>query len=80
MGHKTQYLRPDDPHFPCDVVEARYLADCYFYQTSHMLRVFDGDFASVASECRHAPGTVLGNSASGPTVATLAAPHAATRP
>ena len=55
MGHETQYLRPDDPHFPCDVVEARYLAECYFFQTSHMLRVFDGDFASVASECGTLP-------------------------
>ena len=51
MGHETQYLRDDDPHFPCDIVADRYRADCYYYQTTHMRRVFDGDLASVAREC-----------------------------
>ena len=51
MGHQTEYLRYDDPHFPCDVVAPRYMPDCYFYQTSHMLVVFGRDYAAVASEC-----------------------------
>ena len=51
MGHQTQYLRDDDPHFPCDVVAPEYAPDCYFFQTSHMLIVFDGDYAAVAREC-----------------------------
>lgn len=53
MGHQTQFLRADDPHFPCNVVAPQYAPDCYFYQTSHMLTVFDGDFAAVAHECTH---------------------------
>ena len=55
MGHVTQYLKDDDPHFPCDVVEERYQSPCYFYQTSHMLRVFDRDFAKIAQACAEAP-------------------------
>lgn len=55
MGHFTQYLRDDDPHFPCDAVEERYQVPCYFYQTSHMLKVFDRDFSKVAEACEETP-------------------------
>ena len=54
MGHATRYLKNDDPHFPCDIVRERYKAPCYFYQTSHMLKVFDRDFAKVAQACAEA--------------------------
>ena len=57
MGHKTEYLREDDAHFPCDVVEEQYMPDCYFYQTSHMLKVFDYDYSQVAQACLEAPST-----------------------
>lgn len=56
MGHTTEYLRPDDPHHPCDTVAAAYVKDCYYYQTTHMLRVFDSDFAAVAATCAGLPG------------------------
>ena len=55
MGHVTRYLEDDDPHFPCDVVAERYMVPCYFYQTSHMLRVFNRDFSKVAKACTEAP-------------------------
>ena len=55
MGHTTEYLRPDDPVYPCDVVADRYRADCYFYQTSHMVRVLGYDMAAVAQLCAEAP-------------------------
>ncbi len=51
MGHTTEYLRPDDPHYPCNAVAERYRADCYYYQTSYMWRVFDGDMSRVARQC-----------------------------
>ncbi len=57
MGHLTEYLRPDDPHYPCDAVAADYVDDCYAYQTSHMLAVFGGDFAAVAATCAELPGS-----------------------
>ena len=55
MGHTTEYLRPDDPHYPCDMVAADYVDDCYGYQTTHMLAVFGGDFAAVAAACAGLP-------------------------
>lgn len=57
MGHVTQFLKDDDPHFPCDIVDERYQVPCYFYQTSHMLRVFDRDFSKIAQACAEAPPT-----------------------
>ena len=55
MGHTTEYLRDDDPHFPCDAVESRYVVECYFYQTSHMLVVFGYDYSKVADACGEVP-------------------------
>ena len=54
MGHYTEYLS-DDPHFPCNTLEERYLAPCYFFQSSRMLQVFAGDFEKVAQACGEAP-------------------------
>ena len=56
MGHLTEYLRPDDPHYPCDTVAADYVDDCYAYQTTHMVDVFGGDFAAVAATCAELSG------------------------
>ena len=49
-GHFTEYLN-DDPHFPCNVVEEKYIGACYFYQSSHMIQLFNGDFAKLAKAC-----------------------------
>ena len=53
IGHYTDYLS-DDPHFPCDIVPDQYKNACYFYQTSHMVTLFDWDFAKVADACGEA--------------------------
>ena len=54
MGHYSEYLS-EDPHFPCNVLEDRYVAPCYFYQSSRMVQVFNGDFERVAMACAEAP-------------------------
>ena len=54
MGHFTEYLS-DDPHFPCNILEHRYLGPCYFYQTSRMVHLFGGDFERLAGACEEAP-------------------------
>lgn len=61
MGHVTEYLRDDDPVFPCNVIDERYVDDCYFYQTSHMRKVFDRDFSKVAQACTEAPTSAREN-------------------
>lgn len=56
MGHYTEYIS-DDPHFPCNILDERYLAPCYFYQTSRMVVVFEGRYHQVAAACAEAPAT-----------------------
>ena len=55
MGHFTKYLSQDDPHFPCTILDKKYVSECYFYQTSHMIRLFGGDFRALASACGESP-------------------------
>ena len=59
MGHFTEYLS-EDPHFPCNILEDKYLAPCYFFQTSRMVQLFEGDFGEVARACAQAPSSAQG--------------------
>ena len=56
MGHFTDYLS-DDPHFPCNILDERYVPSCYFYQSSRMVQLSGGDFEQVAADCAAAPST-----------------------
>ena len=56
MGHTTKYLS-DDLHYPCNSLEDRYVSGCYFFQTSHMVKLTGGDFARVTEACQQAPET-----------------------
>jgi hypothetical protein len=53
-AHKTRYLS-DDPHFPCNIVNKEYKADCYFLQTDRMVQLSNSGFQGVAEECSNAP-------------------------
>ncbi|MYC86955.1 MAG: hypothetical protein F4X22_01810 [Gemmatimonadales bacterium] len=48
-------LRSDDPHYPCSILDEKYLTSCYQMQTSAMLWHNDGDIADAASTCLDAP-------------------------
>ena len=56
MGHYTEFVSAD-PHFPCNILEEKYVPSCYFYQSSRMVQLFGGDFAKVAAACAAAPRT-----------------------
>ncbi|MGI9301525.1 MAG: cupredoxin domain-containing protein, partial [Gammaproteobacteria bacterium] len=56
MGHKTKYLS-DDMHFPCNVLEDRYVPACYYYQSSRMVQLTGGDFRAITQACETAPET-----------------------
>ncbi len=49
-GHFATFLS-NDPLMPCNIVAEKYRQSCYFYQTSRMIQVFNGDFKKVANEC-----------------------------
>ncbi len=55
VGQKSSYVDSEDPHFPCNVLPERYVSDCYWFQTSQMLIVFDQDLEAVAAACMEAP-------------------------
>ncbi len=48
-------LREDDLHYPCSILERRYLRACYMMQTSAMLWQNGGDIGGAASVCLDAP-------------------------
>ena len=48
-------LRADDPHYPCSILDEKYLTSCYLMQTSAMLWHNDWDIADAASSCLDAP-------------------------
>lgn len=47
----NKFLRDDEPLYPCTEVDDKYKAECYTYQTSHMLFLFNGDYAAVFAQC-----------------------------
>lgn len=49
--HKTKYLRADDPFYPCNALEEKYLAFCWQYQSSYFALVQNQDFSKVAQMC-----------------------------
>ncbi len=54
MGHVTEYLS-DDPHYPCNALDEKYVGPCYYYQSSRMINLFDRDFQKLADACAEAP-------------------------
>lgn len=50
-NHKTEYLKPEDPVYPCNAVDKEYKETCYLMQTSYMLKVTNYDFKKVFDLC-----------------------------
>lgn len=50
-GHVSNYLKDDEPLYPCTAVDAQYKQQCYLMQTSHALKVLNQDFSQVFELC-----------------------------
>ena len=57
VGQRSAYVNAEDPHYPCNALPERYVSDCYWYQTSQMLTVFNQDLGRVADACVEAPAS-----------------------
>ena len=55
VGQSSAYVDRSDPHYPCNILDERYVDDCYWYQTSQMLVVFNRDLELVVQACQEAP-------------------------
>lgn len=78
---KSQYLRADEPMYPCTAVAIAYKDQCYGMQTSYALSLPGYDFAKVAQLCQDLSDTdfvgkcyrSLGRDASGSTNSDIVA-------
>jgi len=50
-GEQSDYLKKDDPLYPCTVVQDKYKQQCYLMQTSHALTVVNNDYSRVFELC-----------------------------
>ena len=78
-AHTTNYLRPEEPMYPCTAVEHQYKEQCYLMQTSYALRQVNYDFANVFEMCAKVDSDFtttcyqsLGRDASGNSVSNVA--------
>lgn len=56
LNHKTKYLDPARPLYPCTDSPDKYKGTCYLMQTSYMLKINGGDFKKTFEWCRDAEG------------------------
>lgn len=49
----SQYLKADDPLYPCNALDDEYRYTCYQFQTSYILPLFGGDFKKTFDTCRN---------------------------
>ncbi|MBI2355797.1 MAG: hypothetical protein HYV13_01145 [Candidatus Doudnabacteria bacterium] len=43
-GHKSKYTKPENPLYPCDIVERQYKSSCYFLSSSMILKLNGWNF------------------------------------
>ena len=53
--HASIYIKKDDPFFPCDSLEEKYLSLCWQYQSSYFSIINHQDFQKVADMCLQIP-------------------------
>ncbi len=54
LNHKTKYLIPSKPLYPCTVLKKKYKSTCYLMQTSYVLKITGGDFVKTFNWCKKA--------------------------
>lgn len=51
VDNKSEYLRPNEPMYPCTAIDDRYKEQCYLMQTSYALQMAGYDFSKVFAMC-----------------------------
>lgn len=55
-GHRTNYLRPEEPFYPCNEAPEKYKNTCYSAQTSYALQTVHRDFSKLFDLCTGVEG------------------------
>jgi hypothetical protein len=50
-GHPSKFIKPEDPIYPCNIVEAKYKSTCYFLSSSMILRLNGYNFQAGFKSC-----------------------------
>ena len=55
FDHASIYIKPDDPYYPCNDLEEKYLPICWQYQSSYFSIISSQDWKKVAQMCLQIP-------------------------
>lgn len=55
FDHKSIYIKADDPFYPCNIMDEKYLQICWQYQSSYFSIINNQDWAKVADMCLAIP-------------------------
>jgi len=55
FDHQSKYIKRDDPYYPCNTLEEKYLSLCWQYQSSYFALINNQDWGMVASMCLQIP-------------------------
>lgn len=53
--HKSRFVKADDPFYPCNSLEERYLTICWRYQSSYFSIMLNNDWPKVVDLCLKVP-------------------------
>lgn len=52
IGHTTTFIKKEDPFYPCNILEERYLKECYRRQAFYFLDITGRDWEKTVGLCR----------------------------
>jgi len=50
-SHPSRFIKDDDPMYPCNILDEKYLETCYMYQSSHFAKISNYDWVKVGELC-----------------------------
>ncbi len=53
--HPGKFIKPDDPLYPCNILDSRYLRTCYTYQSSYFSIITNYDWKKTIGLCNTVP-------------------------
>lgn len=53
--HPTRFIKADDPMYPCNILEEKYLSLCYRYQSSYFAILTNHDWQKTVDLCMQVP-------------------------
>lgn len=55
LDHPSKFIKADDPMYPCNILDKKYLNICYRYQSSHFAIISGSNWTETAKLCLKVP-------------------------